>query len=181
VSEQDYGGLEIKKPVERPMPIGRAEAMGTIRPDDLHIFMPERVLKEIIVYSRSRTDVEVGGVVVGTLCAWRGVPYLDIQGYLIARKAIHSPASLRFTHDTWAAIHKEKDERFPGDESIILGWHHTHPGYTVFLSATDMFTHRNYFNLPWLVALVVDPKADQLGFFQWKGDLVVPVGFYFTR
>jgi hypothetical protein len=31
------------------------------------------------------------------------------------------------------------------------------------------------------VALVVDPRADTLGFFQWKRGKVSPCGFFYVR
>lgn len=178
---QDFASedVEIIRPIRRPAPIGRSDAKGTIRPDDLRIFVPEPVLQEVIEFSGHRTDVEVGGVLVGEFCEDGAGNYVDIEGYIPARHVIQTAASLRFTHDSWSAIHRELDARFPG--RIILGWHHTHPNYGIFLSSTDMFTHRNFFNLPWMVALVVDPKRGELGFFQWKQGKVAPCGFYYTR
>ena len=172
------GDLEIVKPTERATPMSRAKAMGLVKAEDMQIFMPESVLKEIIFYSKTRMDVEVGGMLVGNLCSYRGVNWIDIKGYVRALKALQNPASLRFTHEACEAVQREIDRRHPGD--IIVGWHHTHPGYSVFLSSTDMWTCRSWFNLPWNLALVVDPKADTMGFFQWKGDKMLPCGFYFT-
>jgi proteasome lid subunit RPN8/RPN11 len=172
------GGLEIIKPVERSAPIARAQAKGVIKSDHLQIYLPEAVLRQIVDHSASRMEVEVGGLLVGSLCSSKGVPWLDIKGYVPAEHAVHSPASLRFTNDTFAAAWRQKDARFADD--IFLGWHHTHPGYGVFLSATDMFTCRNFFNLPWMLALVVDPRETLLQFFQWRGSNMEPCGFYFT-
>lgn len=172
------GDLEIKQPLEQSPPSNR-EAMGTIKPDDMHIYMPQRVLQEIIEYSKSRLDVEVGGMLAGHHCIYRGVHWIDIKGYIRASRAIQNPASLRFTPEALAEAERERDARFP--DQIFVGWHHTHPGYGIFLSGTDMFNHRSYFNLPWMVALVVDPRADEMGFFQYKGSHLMSCGFYFTR
>lgn len=173
------GDLEIRKPIDKAPPLSRAQLMGTLRPDDMQIFMPQRVLLEIVQYSKTRLDVEVGGMLAGHLCSYRGVPWLDIQGYVIARKAVQTPASLRWTHEACASTEKERDERF--SDMIFVGWHHTHPGYGVFLSSTDTFTHRSFFNLPWMVALVVDPRSEEMGFFQYKNSRLESCGFYYTR
>jgi proteasome lid subunit RPN8/RPN11 len=174
------GGVEIKQAVERAMPVGSARPMGAVKPNQMQVFMPRSILEKIVSHSCSRLDVEVGGLLVGSLCSWRGVNWIDIRGYIAARHAVHTPASLRFTNETFEAAWKEKDEVFPDD--IFVGWHHTHPGYGCFLSSTDMFTCRSFFNLPWMLALVVDPRAQLMEFYQWRspgGDMEA-CGFYYT-
>ena len=173
------GDLQIVQPVESAPPMGSAQAMGVIKPEDMRIFLPKRVLEEIWHYSTSRTDVEVGGMLVGSLRSYRGVNWIDIKGYLQVREAVQNAASWRMTHDACAAAERERDSRF--NDQIFVGWHHTHPRYGVFLSSTDMFTCRSYFNLQWMVALVVDPCAEELGFFQWKNGRMEQCGFYFTQ
>ncbi len=172
------GDLEIRKPIDRVPPAG-AQLMGTIQPDDMRIFMPQSVLLEIVQYSKTRTDVELGGMLAGDVCLHKGVPWLDIKGYLIGKGLIQTPASLRWTHEACAIAERERTDLYP--DQIFVGWHHTHPGYGVFLSGTDTSTHRNYFNLPWMVALVVDPKSEEMGFFQYKGTRLQSCGFFFTR
>lgn len=179
----NFGDVEIVAAKERLIPVAdpalRVEPYGTIAPGDLNIFITQGVLEEIIGYSRTRLDREVGGALVGRLFAHRGVKYIEIEAYIRALKAVSLPASLRFGHDAWEEITRAKDRGFP--ESILVGWHHTHPGYGVFLSSYDEFIQRHFFNLPWMVALVVDPRQEQLGFFQWKGGALSRCGFYFVR
>jgi proteasome lid subunit RPN8/RPN11 len=59
----------------------------------------------------------------------------------------------------------------------VVGWHHTHPGFGVFLSGYDLFIHQHFFREPWQIALVIDPQRQELGFFQWRGDRVSDCGF----
>jgi hypothetical protein len=76
--------------------------------------------------------------------------------------------SFKFTHDTWSAISRERDE-FP-DELQMVGWYHTHPDWGVFLSGMDMFICDNFFNKKLDVAYVIDPCRGDRGMFQWTGD-----------
>jgi proteasome lid subunit RPN8/RPN11 len=178
-------GLEFAQPVEKVIPTADAakkvEPKGVVQPEDLHIFLSERILREVVDWSKSDIHHELGGVFVGDLYSYKGLPYLEIAGYIRAQHYEHTAASFRFTHDSWSAISREREKRF-GDK-MVVGWHHTHPGYGIFLSGTDMFSHRNFFNLPWMFALVVDPKAGSLGFFQWNKGMrdVRPCGFFFVR
>ena len=179
------GGLEYIQPIDRLIPTAdpnrRVEPKGVIEPADLHIFLTEEILRDVVEWSQSDVEHELGGVFVGEMCAYRGRPFLEIQGYIRAQHYEHTAASFRFTHDSWSAITRERENTY-GDK-IVVGWHHTHPGYGIFLSGTDMFSHRSFFNLPWMVAMVVDPRKGDLGFFQWKNGLqdVKPCGFFFVR
>ena len=82
---------------------------------------------------------------------------------------------LDFTSDTWANANRIVEREFPDD--IIVGWHHTHPNFGIFLSAYDLFIHKHFFGSPWNVALVVDPVKEEFGFYQWRGDEIVDCGF----
>ena len=71
-------------------------------------------------------------------------------------QAVSGGASLTFTHETWADLHSQVEQKYPTE--MIVCWHHTHPGFGVFLSGYDQFIHRNFFPEPWQIALVVDPR-----------------------
>lgn len=175
--------LAFAQPVEKIIPTADrtkiVEPKGVIQPDDLHIFLNESILREVVDWSKTDVYHELGGVFVGELFAWRRMEYLQISGYIRASHYQNTAASFRFTHDSWSAITRERERKY-GDK-LVVGWHHTHPGYGIFLSGTDMFSHRSFFNLPWMFAMVVDPRAESLGFFQWKQGKVVPCGFFFVR
>jgi proteasome lid subunit RPN8/RPN11 len=92
-----------------------------------------------------------------------------------AREAQGSLAALKFTHDTWSTLRRELEANFPNES--VLGWQHTHPGMGVFLSGYDLFIQRNFFGQPWQIALVVDPKQQEFGFFQWRDGEIKDCGF----
>ncbi|HXG60116.1 MAG TPA: hypothetical protein VNO22_01970 [Planctomycetota bacterium] len=177
------GGLEYVQPIEKLIPSRdpsrRVEPKGVIEAGDLGIFLTEAILRDVWSWSLSDLRHELGGVFVGDLYAHQGLPYVEIGGYIRARHYRNGPASFRFTHDSWSAITRERIDRY--GEKLLVGWHHTHPGYGVFLSGMDLFIHQHFFNLPWMFALVVDPCQEELGFFQWKRGRVVPCGFFFVR
>ncbi|KAB1267321.1 STAM-binding protein [Camelus dromedarius] len=50
---------------------------------------------------------------------------------------------------------------------ITLGWIHTHPTQTAFLSSVDLHTHCSYqMMLPESIAIVCSPKFQETGFFR---------------
>lgn len=179
----EVGDLQISEPEERLLPTldpkRRVEPMGEIRADDVHVFLREETLREMVLYSRTSTSRELGGAMIGDFYRWRGVHWIEIAGYVKAQHYVNTSASFKFTVESWAQITREKETRF--NDRQVVGWHHTHPRYGIFLSGYDRFIHDNFFNLPWQVALVVDPVNDTMGFFQWKHKQVVPCGFYYVH
>lgn len=81
--------------------------------------------------------------------------------------------SVSFSDEDFTAFEKVLEEN-----SYCVGWWHSHPGYGLFLSQTDISTHIYSFQLhnDQSVALVVEPtKIDQTGraafqFFQVDGE-----------
>jgi proteasome lid subunit RPN8/RPN11 len=150
--------------------------LGAVYDDSIPIVLHERVFEEIVEYSHRDLRRETGGFLLGGLYE-ADRAYIEIRNFLPAVDTHSCAVSLTFTHDTWGAMNRQAAERFPDDK--VVGWHHTHPGLGVFLSAYDLFVHRNYFSAPFHVALVVDPKAQEFGFFQWRGAEIVDCGFLF--
>jgi proteasome lid subunit RPN8/RPN11 len=166
------------EPIPKPAPSQTTAlprgAIGTIYRDALPIFIHEPVLEDILDYSEQDSGRELGGFLLGGLHVDE-TEYVEIRHFLPAVDARSRAASLTFTHDTWAKLTRDVDAQFP--DEVVLGWHHTHPNFGIFLSAYDLFIHRNFFNEPWQVALVVDPQRQEFGFFQWRQGDVVDCGF----
>lgn len=136
---------------------------------DLPIFVDLDVLQDMEDHAQSDTSVELGGVLLGgTFMDDEGQPFVVITDSLRAEHYESTKGSFKFTHDTWSAITRER-EQFP-DELQMVGWYHTHPDWGVFLSGMDMFICDNFFNKKLDVALVIDPCRGDRGMFQWTGD-----------
>jgi proteasome lid subunit RPN8/RPN11 len=175
----DATEMKLRQPVEKLIPTKdparRVKPVNLQAESDMPIFVLEKVLKEIIAYSRTDKDQELGGVLVGGYYRWEGRDYIEIDGYLAARLGQGRSASFTFTHEAWHDIHQRLGDT---DERLLVGWHHTHPTFGCFLSGHDRFIQDNFFDLPWQVALVVDPCRNTLAFFQWSNADVKDCGFY---
>ena len=165
-------------PLTKPAPCRdqpeHVRAVGTIHPNTCPVFIEEQVLEQILDFSESDTSREIGGFLLGGLYE-DGRPFIEVRRFVAAKRTRSDAASLVFTHDTWRDLNKRVTNEFPDD--VILGWHHTHPNFGIFLSAHDLFIQRNFFSSPWQVAMVVDPVRCEFAFFQWQGDEVKDCGF----
>lgn len=133
---------------------------------EIKIYIRRNTLTAIDEYMASDLNMELGGVLVGCLCESSSRErFLLVKNFIHAKHTTASVSRLTFTHDTWEGIDKELEKKFP--DEIILGWYHSHPGHTVFLSGHDMFIQENFFNLDFMVAYVYDPSINDRGFFNW--------------
>ena len=168
----------MPKPTPKPAPAqdgaSQCKSVGEIHREAFPIFVHEGVLEQILDYSEQDLSRELGGFLVGGLFEdeWT---YVEVRHFLPAVDARSRAGSLTFTHETWSALTRQVERQFP--RQSVVGWHHTHPDFGVFLSAYDLFIHRHFFRELWQVALVVDPRKQEFGFFQWRGDEVVDCGF----
>ena len=142
------------------------------------IFIRAAILDRLLQSSDEQPDVEVGGFLLGGVFhdPEHDTLFVEICEYVQATSQLSQHHSLTFTHDSWAAVHRQIEQKFPDQK--IVGWHHTHPGFGIFLSRQDEFIHRHFFQQPWQVALVVDPRQGELGFFQWQDGRIVHAGFF---
>jgi proteasome lid subunit RPN8/RPN11 len=178
VEEAGSGGRRRRPDRDRHYAVA---ACGRPRENDLPIFVALDAMLDMEIHAQSNTNVELGGVLLGGRFEdEEGRPYVFIQDSLRAEHYEATKGSFKFTHDTWTAITRQREEFSPDLE--MVGWYHTHPGWGVFLSGMDTFICDHFFNKPLDVALVIDPCRGDRGFFQWGADarqrLRRTAGFY---
>lgn len=174
---------------ERPLPGMRPDRnpqltvlpFGEPANAEVPVFIDVDVLAEIEEHANSDTSVELGGVLLGGQHEDEsGQPFVLIRDSLRAESYENSRGSFKFTHASWEAISRRR-EQFPQDLRMV-GWYHTHPGWGVFLSSPDQFICEHFFNQSLDVAYVVDPCQGQRDFFCWSrqaaGGLAACRGFW---
>jgi proteasome lid subunit RPN8/RPN11 len=117
------------------------------------------------VHAQSDLENEIGGWLIGS---WRvdqitGEEFIVVERCLPALHARRGSAYITFTQDSQVAMFEIMEEKFPDKE--LVGWYHTHPKMSVFLSNYDTFLHNAFFPHPWQVALVIEPHSSTAGFF----------------
>jgi cell division protein FtsL len=146
--------------------------------ENFKIFISDLVLTDIKAFLSSDKEKELGGVLLGEV-------YLDdenskfilLNEFVIALYTEASITRLTFTHSSWEYINNKIDNEYPGKK--ILGWFHSHPGHTVFLSSYDKFIHENFFTADYNVAYVFDPINNDDGFFFTKDNKLERAGCYY--
>jgi len=150
-------------------------------PEDFKIFIKQETLKSIDDYLSSDLNNELGGVLVGDVCKnsedENCKTYIKIDNLIIAKHTNSSLSRLTFTHETWEYMNDVLEKDYP--DKKILGWFHSHPGHTVFMSTFDIFIQENFFNMDYMTAYVFDPTIKERGFFYKKeGKIIRSNGYY---
>ena len=159
--------MSRKPRVSLSLPSRRRERPSTTGERAINEIAGLQAVSDAVIYQHvfDNADREVGGVLVGRTAADGGLPLLT--GAIPAISADEQRATLTFTQEAWAHVHRVLESEFPPDEQIV-GWYHSHPGFGIFLSGHDLFIHENFFNAPSQIAVVVDPHTQTEGVFAWR-------------
>ena len=135
------------------------------RQPGIAVFITQKAYVRLNVHANSDLNNEVGGWLIGT---WRedqitGEEYIVIENCLPALHVRRGSAYLTFTQNSQVAMFEILEEKYPDKD--LVGWYHTHPKMSVFLSNFDLFLHNSFFPHPWQVALVIEPHSNAAGFF----------------
>jgi proteasome lid subunit RPN8/RPN11 len=161
--ERDAAAIDSQDWPGRPL----AGPLGGVRAAGFQVVYRQSALDAIHLHGQTRTDVEVGGVLIGTGCRDESGPYLLVEHAIAGTAANSRSTNVTFTADAWQQIQTVMDRDYP--DKKMVGWYHTHPGFGIFLSGMDVFICDNFFNLPWQVAFVYDPIGGDEGNFVWRG------------
>jgi len=123
---------------------------------DLDFYMDENALDEILYHcSKMASDgLEAMGFLVGELYQWKE-NYFSLVFDIVTSTLESTPFSVRFQRDAFEDLFDKLDEI--NYDYILLGWYHSHVGYSSFMSDADIETQSKMFTQPFHTALVIDP------------------------
>lgn len=169
---------DVFKPTEKPIQEFIQER--NITPEYPKVYILEDALKNLIEHLKSNLRVEQGGILFGNAYTdpTFGI-YVEVTAAVPAPATIGTGASLEFTPDSWVGIMNHAKATYP--ESNIIGWYHSHPNISVFMSGTDMRTQRAFFPHPWCLSIVCDPVQNTIGYFLGEKAQKVKPNFFKTQ
>jgi hypothetical protein len=167
--------------------------------DDIPVFIPRTVLREISQLTKQAGSQETGGVLIGYIHQDQDVPelFLEVTDQIVADHTESTSTKLMFTAQTWSAIQTCLNLR--NRKEIILGWWHCHnfmkdvckdckkasdqscKTSALFMSSDDCALHRLCFPRAYSLSLVVaDGPCTGLtwALFGWKRGTIYHRGFH---
>ena len=134
------------------------------------IFKPQAVkqLQRHIDWGRptSKNAVEQQGILLGSVYRTPS-GYSGVVEAVLLSDAIGDRVYVESAHSEWSKMDRQMDElnQTRKHKLVKLGWWHTHPNMSIFMSGTDRETQSNYFYKDWQFAVVLNPQAKKWGVF----------------
>jgi proteasome lid subunit RPN8/RPN11 len=180
---------EVRKPVLELEPPSETKPHPWLSPDAVKRYdatMAERgvfdlylssLAEERIVDQSSKAApdrLEVMGLLLGEVRSWRGAIYTIVRD-IGTTDLKNSPARVRFDPEALPKLFADLDSA--GFDYVVVGWYHSHPGHTCFLSRTDLRTQKAMFSQAYHCAIVIDPVNEEIDAFKVRGDSYIGVAF----
>ena len=145
---------------------------GGVFPMYLSDSAEHRIREQAVEVAQSR--LEVMGLLLGEVNTWQGILHSVVRA-VGTTDLRNSPAKVKFDPEALPKLFLELDGA--GFDYVVVGWYHSHPGHTCFLSRTDLETQRRMFSSPYHCAVVIDPLNEEIAAFRLDGDGYAEVPF----
>jgi proteasome lid subunit RPN8/RPN11 len=176
----------------------RSVSCGDSDPQDIPVFIPQKILDEADTLTRQSPAIEVAAVLIGHVHrdTAKGELFLEVTAQIPARNSQGTALKVTFGPETYQAAQGAIALRGHGEQ--WLGWFHSHPASSwcnpqcspesraqcplqkVFFSADDCDVHRTLFQKAHSIALLVTNTDAGLlhALFSWRNGLIVQRGFH---
>jgi proteasome lid subunit RPN8/RPN11 len=144
-------------------------------------YIAKTAVDKIRNHCLKNSQTEVMGLLIGDIFKFQDRIYsvvFDVVTTDLDATAVH----VKFDEGGFEQLFEKLDDvKF---DYIIVGWYHSHPGHTCFLSETDIATQKKHFNAPYHIALVLDPRYKKIACYKLSKDAEYeerPFAVYWSR
>ncbi|MEW5759796.1 MAG: hypothetical protein AB1779_03405 [Candidatus Thermoplasmatota archaeon] len=136
----------------------------------------EKILKHCTKYAKD--ELEVMGLLIGDVYRWKRKIYTVVDD-IVTTELDATTISVKFKKSSLGELAKVLDSI--EYDYIIVGWYHSHPGFTSFISDKDIETQSRIFNRPYHVSIVVDPILKEMKAFKFEKNSFYETHFVIFR
>ncbi|MCA2940441.1 MAG: Mov34/MPN/PAD-1 family protein [Microcystis sp. M113S1] len=157
---------DVYKPIPKNLRDFMAQKGINLQPKEsvYRVYINADALSNLKTHLKTNLRVEQGGILFGNAYQDTGLGiYVDITAAVAAPATVGTGAHLDFTPHSWTGIMDYAKAQHPDDN--IVGWYHSHPNLSAFMSGTDMNTQQAFFYHPWCLSIVYDPCREDMKFF----------------
>jgi len=123
----------------------------------IDLFIKKNAALKMLKHCKDFRDIqlEVMGFMVGHKYEWEGREYTVVED-VVTSDLDTTAVSVKFA--SFEPLFKELDKfEKDGMDYLLVGWYHSHPGHTSFMSPTDKDTQMKMFKKEYQSAVVIDP------------------------
>jgi len=132
------------------------------------IVFPQSAYRQVVTHLSEDTSREHGGFLLGyeTWSEEAHAPVVVVEHAIPAKFTSGTPVRLTFTKESWRHLDEITENLSQnGHRPIRVGWYHSHPNISIFLSHWDLDVCKEFDRRQNPIALVVDPVNRRGGFF----------------
>ena len=144
-----------------------AEVAESGKPFDVYLSATAEKKIRLQAEKEAPRRLEVMGFLLGEVREWKGHRYAVVRD-IVTTELKSSSSKVRFDPEGFPKLFSNLDDS--GFDYVLVGWYHSHPGHTCFLSRTDLETQRRMFDQPYHTAIVIDPINQDMKAFRLSGD-----------
>lgn len=165
--------MKLGEVARNDAPRPRYLGLPQTKPNLPFVLVTQDALDGMLVHAQQGYPVEIAGYALGlplidTLTE-RSCTYID--------RLVRADCESTRTHVTLRPGGMHEVQRICDESGLILvGYYHSHPGFSVFQSGEDVATYRDYYPEQYQIAIVIDPTRTEaadlkhelwIGFFGW--------------
>lgn len=140
------------------------------------LYVSKTAMEKMVNHAKrfGRIQKEAMGFMLGDVCESERRRFTVVRD-IVTGALLSSADRVRFDNESYHELFSELDSS--GFDYIIVGWYHSHPGYSCFMSPIDINTQATSFDQSYHSAVVIDPILKEIGAFKLKGRRCPPVDF----
>lgn len=126
------------------------------------VYLHYEPAKEIVNHAMKniKNRLEVMGYLIGDVFKTHNEGLIIEVTKVLTSDLDATSTTVKFAKEGLAKVIEMLDDQEKG--YMLIGWYHSHPGYTCFLSSTDIRTQMEMFPMPYHLAIVIDPIYEDI-------------------
>ncbi len=129
-----------------------------LTPDRIELFISRSAMQAVIEHCNDFVDenLEVMGFFMGDRFKWQDEEYTLVEE-IVTTDLDTTAVSVKFQREGFEKLFEQMEKHQSKYDYLLVGWYHSHPGHTCFMSETDVDTQTTMFKQHYQCAMVVDP------------------------
>jgi len=151
-------------------------AVETSSNNDLDFYISDNALNRMFNHCAEMAGkkLEAMGFLIGEIRQWKNNNFSIVHD-VVTSDLESTSISVRFRRDAFEDLCDQLDE-IPYDY-VLVGWYHSHPGFSSFMSHVDVDTQARMFNKPFHAAIVIDPISLELKSFRLSENRCIEISY----
>ena len=128
-----------------------------------------KIVNHCVQYAFGEQKLECMGFMLGDMYIYNGKRYTVVRD-VVTTDLDATAISVKFSREGWDKLFEQMDSIGKNYDYLLVGWYHSHPDYSCYLSDTDINTQKRMFKNPHQIAVVCDPVRMEMKGFRLKDD-----------